>query len=121
MSKTTVEGMPTKMYLTDFTTRANLRSPLGLSVGLREKYKNAVLMVELEGQQADRAAEFSQGDLVRIQNLRAKVGPDGTISAKVGGGDNLIRKLEATSDDPHVVELMQCVDSRRHLANTDGV
>lgn len=64
-------------------------------------------MVELDGQQAKHADQLAQGDIIRIQNLRAKVGLDGKFSAKIGGGDNLIRKLDAEADDSHVIELLK--------------
>ncbi|KZV73378.1 hypothetical protein PENSPDRAFT_648917 [Peniophora sp. CONT] len=107
VSKSTAKDAPAKMYVTDFAARADLKPPLSLSAGLREMYKDAVLMVEMENQQAARAEDLHKGDIIRIQNLRMKAGPEGKVSARVGGGDNLIRKLDADSDDTHVVELLR--------------
>ncbi|VDC06675.1 unnamed protein product [Peniophora sp. CBMAI 1063] len=105
VSKSTIEGAPAKIYVTDYTSRADLKAPL--SPELREKHKDAVLMVQLDEGQAERADKLSPGNIIRIQNLRAKIGLDGKVSARIGGGDNLIRKLDASSDDLHVIALLE--------------
>ena len=120
MSRSTVKDAPAKIYVTDYTTRTDLKPPI--SADLREKYKDAVLMVELEAHQAERANELSVGDIIRIKGLLAKLGLDGKLSAKSGGGDNRIRKLDPTSDDPHVVELLKYVSlSERETHFPNGV
>jgi hypothetical protein len=103
------QGSTSKVYVTDYTIRADLAPVLPAS-WWDDSLENRIVRIDLRDEQSEKAQTMKPGTFFRINNLNLLCRVKGRLSGLLGGNDNLITKLNLNnSSNVELAALLECV------------
>jgi hypothetical protein len=97
------------LYITDFTERSDLATP-PMALWSRE-LQGRIVALELHGQQSKMADKMECGAFFTVKHMRLieRHTGGGRVVGRIGGPDRLIHKLNASSPNKELEDLLECV------------